>query len=109
MQPLVERAAAVLNRVGSAAVPLADLVRLLRDDGVAVSDSVLTRALNAEPGRFRVIEPWRALRAAGRPVNGRWGEVTWVVPASAPAPNGTLDRKPALRRLRATLVALAWE
>ena len=81
MQPLVDRAAAVIDRLGTSAVPLAELVRLLREGGVAVSEPVLQRSLAAEPGRFRLIEPWRALRAAGKLVRGPWGEGPCVIPA----------------------------
>ena len=65
MQPPVERAAALMTRLGRAAVPLDELVRLLREEGLALSEPVLLRSLAAESARFRLIEPWRALRAGG--------------------------------------------
>jgi hypothetical protein len=108
MQPLVDRAAAVVNRIGRSAVPTGEVVRLLRESGVAVSESVLLRSLNADPERFRVIEPWRALRGAhalGAPAGG----TTWIVPArSAARDAGVSPRRPALERLHATLLALGW-
>ena len=110
MQPLVERAAAVMNRMGRSAVPLAELVERLRDNGFSVSEAVLTRSLSAEPERFRLIEPWRALRAAGQVGSNPWGgERVWVVAPGANASDAAASPRPALARLRGTMAALSWE
>jgi hypothetical protein len=110
MQPLVDRAAAVMDRLGNAAVPLAELVRLLREGGIAVSEPVLQRSLAAEPERFRLLEPWRALRAAGKLLKSPWGETAWVIPARAVGERDVGPPRPAaLGRLQSTLIALAWE
>lgn len=112
MLPLIDRAAALLHRLGRSAVPVAELVRMLREGGAAVSEPVLLRALAAEPERFRLVEPARALRgiaegaaggaargarfgAVARPAAGdrstsddgartiaAWAASTWVVAAS---------------------------
>jgi hypothetical protein len=110
MQPLAERAAAVVRRLSGPAVPLPELVRLLRESGIPVSGSVLLRALAAEPERFRVLEPCRALRRAGRLDAPSWDALTWVVPAAAPEPRDPPDpQRPALRKLRTSLVRLGWQ
>ena len=110
MQPLVERAASVMNRLGRSAVPLAELVERLRDNGFSVSEAVLMRSLSAEPERFRLIEPWRALRAAGQVGSNPWGgERVWVVAPGASADDSAASSRPALARLRGTMAALSWE
>ena len=61
MQPLVDRAAAVLRRQSVPVLPLRELARLVGQSGMAVSETVLLRAMAAEPERFRTVQPWRAL------------------------------------------------
>jgi hypothetical protein len=109
MQPLVERAAVVVRRLDRAAVPLPELTRLLREGGTVVSEGVLLRSLVAEPERFRVLEPWRALRRFGESGETAWGRSAWVVPGPRPTPPDPLERqRPALRRLSATVAGLGW-
>lgn len=121
MQPLAERAALVLQRLGAPAVPLPELARLLQGSGVVVSETVLLRALAAEPERFRVLDPWRAVpklsgwdrrsRVSVAPGAGGEGEAhwlarTWVLATGRPEPRGAEPQQPALLRLRSTLVGL---
>ena len=127
MVSLIERAALVLSRQSVAALPLAELVRLLAESGAPASRSVLLRALVAEPERFRVLKPLGVLARAesgvgGRGAHGRgvvaderacWrqpvreAEEVWIL--SGPrAASRTAGERAVLRRLRATLVGLGW-
>lgn len=128
MVSLIERAALVLSRQSVAALPLAELVRLLAESGAPASRSVLLRALVAEPERFRVLKPLGVLARAESGVGGARGtpgrgvvaderacwrgpvrdaEEVWVL--SGPrAASRTAEERAVLRRLRATLVGLGW-
>ena len=109
MLPLADRAAAVMKRLGRSVAPLPELTRALRENGVAVSEPVLLASLKAAPERFRVIEPWRALKGSAW-VGEPWSATTWVVPAHRELraePHAA--RRPALERLQETLVTLGWE
>lgn len=66
MLPLADRADAAVRRLGRPAVPLPELALALREQGSPVSESVLLRSLQAEPERFRLIQPWRALARGSR-------------------------------------------
>ena len=132
MQSLVERAAAVLRRQTVPRLPLRELLRLLRDSGVVVSEPVLIRALSGAPDRFRLVEPWRALarrrgsrrappftgRVREGPAGGRaeerngelpWEEDLWVLPSLAREPaDAPSGERVALGRMRSSLVGLGW-
>ena len=129
MQPLAERVDVVLKRLGGPAVQLSELARLMVESGVAVSETVLARTLAAEPARFRVLRPERAL-GARPPHNGSrlssgarahlperggptvpataWTAQTWVLPADAPEGPAQGPRRRSLRCLTASLLRLGW-
>lgn len=80
MHTLAEIAAAALARHPSAALPLDELVREMRASGTVVGPEVLTRALEARPDLFRVLDPWRGAWRAGWPSGSRAaGRSRWVV------------------------------
>jgi hypothetical protein len=58
MESLAQRARRVLQTRADPVVPLAEVVRLLRHDGCAVTEWILLRAMRADPG-FRLLDPWR--------------------------------------------------
>ena len=105
MHSLAERVSLLLERLDGPAVPLPELVRLLRESGVAVSEPVLIRSLTAEPERFRVLHPGRCLRASPSRAQLPWAQWSWVVPPVQASPGAPA----ALRRMRAGLVRLGWQ
>jgi len=110
VQAPADRVTTIFRRLSMAAVPLPELAKLLGEEGFPVSEAVLLRSLAAEPERFRVLEPWRTL---GRPCiegSSPWDGHTWILPAPAAAPREFADpERPALRRLRSTLIRLGWQ
>jgi hypothetical protein len=123
MDTLVDRAARAASRHPSPALRVSELARMVQGSGTGVPDSVLLRALLAEPGRFRLIDPWRgpwstlrehprgartdlALPNADRPrtlVDGprlvpEAGEKRWT-----PGPGAA-----AADRMRRTMIRLGW-
>jgi hypothetical protein len=108
MLSLAERAAILVHRSSLAAAPVPELVARLREAGVPVSEGVLMRSLAAEPERFRVLEPWRAILGGGRG-SAPWERAAWVVPCCGDAPGACESERPALRRLRASVTGLGWQ
>jgi len=123
MDPLVDRAAQAASRHPSPALRVPELARMVKGSGAGVPDAVLLRALLTEPGRFRLIDPWRgpwstlrANRRLGRPdptprnddpppmlMDGprlipQPGEKRWM-----PGPGGD-----ATDRMRRTMIRLGW-
>lgn len=87
MHTLADLAATTLARHPAPALPLDELVRQVREGGMAVGPEVLLRALVARPDLFRVLDPWRgAWRGAWRAAAPRLGALAtdrpgerWVV------------------------------
>jgi hypothetical protein len=123
MDALVDRATRAASRHPSPALRVPELARMVQGSGARVPDAVLLRALLAEPGRFRLIDPWRgpwstlledrrggwpdhAFPNPGRPrtlVDGprlvpEAGETHWT-----PGPGSA-----ALDRMRRTMIRLGW-
>ena len=129
MLQVLERASAALQRQSVAALSIGELTRHVRESGTPISQTVLLRALAAEPDRFRVLRPWRTLTRRGRTAVERNGgirrsgedvtseqyamgwdtEEAWILPFVGPGPDRSspTERK-ALRRLRSSLVGLGW-
>ena len=110
MQPLTERVTLLLQRFDGPAVPLPELVRLLRENGVAVSEPVLLRSLAAEPEHFRVLEPGRCLRTSPARAELPWAQWSWVVPPGGGKTRRAGQRDPwTLWRLETGLMQLGWQ
>jgi hypothetical protein len=105
MESIADRASEILVRLGQPAVPLSELGRMIRESGAQVSEAVLLRSLNAEAGRFRVIQPWRAVRRSGTDGDATTTGDTWVLPAEPVKPTA----RPAIRRLAASMRELGWK
>ena len=125
MDALVERAARAAGRHPAPALRLRELATLVQESGASVSDTVLLRALAADPGRFRLVDPWkgpwcrlRGLRRGGAGPLGGAGRLPSHPPELVdgprvvPAPGGTAwtpgPAGAAVTRLRQTMIRLGW-
>lgn len=73
MLTLTDRAAQALSRLPVPALPLDQLVQLLRQSGAVATPDVLRRALEGRPDLFRILDPWRGpWRRSGSGVRSRW-------------------------------------
>lgn len=59
MDALVDRATRAAHHHPAAALSLSQLAGLVRDAGARIPDDVLLQALQADPRRFRIVDPWR--------------------------------------------------
>lgn len=70
METLADRAHRAALSHPVPALSLAELIRLLREEGCPVTTSALIRALETEPDRFRLLRPWRGTLAVLRDGRG---------------------------------------
>lgn len=122
MDALVDRATQAATRHPAPALRIRDLAHMVQQSGAGVSDTVLLAALRRDPGRFRVIDPWRgpwstlretplsSIDPGARPKDDRPPLVDG--PRLVPAPGSKAwspgRSAPAVQRMRQTMIRLGW-
>lgn len=123
MDALVDRAAQAATRHPAPALRIRDLARIVQQSGAGVSDTVLLAALRRDPGRFRLVDPWRGpwstLRRNTSPMGDsddprNDGTTSSLLdgPRLVPAPGSKSwspgPSAPTIQRMRQTMIRLGW-
>lgn len=125
MENLADLAARAAQRHPAPALHVRELATLVQGSGARVPEAILLRALATEPGRFRLVDPWRGpwstLRRRSGPAGREPSRVSGAAaprlevfegPSVVPEPGDTpWSPGPAavvLGLMRQTLVRLGW-
>ncbi len=119
LESLADRADHAATRYPAPAVRLIELAHLVQLSGVRVPTRELSRALALDPGRFRLLNPWRGpwstLRGRRRrldpdpePQLYPIPDGVWVVPRPTGAGWEPTPVRSVLDRMRTCLIRLGW-